>query len=147
VTNHYIRSVQFLLSDQKTTYFTKIIGPDTKTTALVPNDENISVIFFNRDFYRHFSRLVEVFYKRRQPVSKVWWKWRKLESIKFKMTDNYSGLEASYSGYTLLRLSFIISAVKYYDSREASCLPGWVFNSGSCYFKPQMQLNFTDSRK
>ena len=41
MTNHYIRSIQFLHSDQKTTYSTKIIGPDTKTTALVPNDENI----------------------------------------------------------------------------------------------------------
>jgi hypothetical protein len=33
--------VQFLLSDQKTTYFTNIIAPDTKTTALLPNDEYI----------------------------------------------------------------------------------------------------------
>lgn len=57
------------------------------------------------------------------------------------------GAQASYSGDKLLRLAFITSLVKYYDSREALCLSGWEYNSGSCYLKSKIEMNFNESIK
>ncbi len=145
--DQYIRSVQFLLSDQKTTYFTKIIGAETKTTPqewLVPNDEYIVQIEIFIGTYVDSLR----FFTNKGSMS------QKFGGIggsynQINLRGQLVGAQASYPpGANLLqRLSFITSTVQYYDSREALCLPGWVFNSGSCYFKPQMQLNFTESRK
>ncbi len=143
--DQYIRSVQFMLSDQKTTYFTKIIGADTKSTPqewLVPNDEYIVQIeiFIGAavDSLRFFTNKGSVSQKFGGSGGSY---------NQINLRGKLVGAQASYSGETLQRLSFITSTVKYYDSRETSCLPGWVFNSGSCYFKPQINLTFSDSRK